>query len=257
MRRDAAPWRIMLPLCLLMLAALACGGFQLRSSATPKATAKTLTPGPGSTSTALAAAQQSPTPEATAEATSTPTPAAAVGGLTSGKNARVAASGGVNVRDKAGTAGKQVGKLNPGAVVKILGGPSQADNYTWWQIDNGAGLTGWVSMGPANDPWLQPESGSSPAITPAAGGGKLVNRAIKVGDRVQVTTQEGKVLTVRESASKDANAVARVLPGTQFTVKSGPVQKDNFTWWQLESDQAKGWAAEGDGTDHWLTPVEP
>jgi uncharacterized protein YgiM (DUF1202 family) len=257
MRRDFASWRIVLPLCLLMLSALACGGFQLRSNATPKATAKTLTPSPDGTSAALASDQRSPTPEATAAATPTPTPAPEVGGLTTGKSARVAASGGVNVRDQASTSGKQVGKLNPGAVVKILGGPAQADNYTWWQIDNGAGLTGWVSMGPANDPWLQPESGAAPAITPAAGGGKLVSRAIKVGDRVQVTTQEGKVLTVREKASKDGNAVARVLPGTQFTVKGGPVEVDGYTWWQLESDQVQGWAAEGDGTDRWLTPVEP
>ena len=72
------------------------------------------------------------------------------------------------MRDKAGTTGKQVGKLAPDQIVTLKAGPVQADNFTWWQVDTGAGLTGWVSSGPANDPWLKPDK--APAVTPAAGG---------------------------------------------------------------------------------------
>jgi hypothetical protein len=50
--------------------------------------------------------------------------------------------------------------------------------------------------------------------------------------------------------------VARSLPGTQFTVRGGPVRQDNYLWWQLEGEQVKGWAAEGEEGDRWLTPVE-
>jgi hypothetical protein len=28
-------------------------------------------------------------------------------------------------------------------------------------------------------------------------------------------------------------------------------------WWQLEGEKVSGWAAEGDGDNRWLTPVEP
>jgi hypothetical protein len=92
---------------------------------------------------------------------------------------------------------------------------------------------------------------------PAEGGGNLVNRAVKLGDRVQVTTAGNQLLTVRETPGKNAQLAARVLKGTQFTVRGGPTTQDSFVWWQLEGDKVSGWAAEGDGTDRWLTPVEP
>ena len=162
--------------------------------------------------------------------------------------------GGINVRDKAGTAGKQVGKLGPNQIVTIKAGPAQADNFIWWQVDTGTGLTGWVSSGPAEDPWLTPDKAT--VVTPAAGGGRLVDRVIKVGDLVQVTTVEGRVLTVRDAANTDGAPVARVLPGTQFTVLAGPEEQGGLTWWEIQGEQLKGWAADGDGTDRWLTPVE-
>ncbi len=165
----------------------------------------------------------------------------------------MSATGGVNVRDTASTSGKLIAKLGPGAIVTIRSGPTQADDYTWWEIDDGAGVVGWVAAGTKDDPWLVVEAGQGPAT----GGGKLVNRAVRLGDRVQVTTEEGKLLTVRDAAGMDAVAVARALPGTQFVVRGGPIRQDGYLWWQLEGDQVKGWAAEGETNDRWLTPVEP
>jgi hypothetical protein len=257
MRRNPGQWRALLPCALLFLAAVACGGFQLRPTATPgspgEAAGKpTATIRPARiTSIPTSAA---PTAPPTGAPTTTPTPAIATGGLATGQAASVLAVGGINVRDKASTTGKQVGKLAPGQIVTIKSGPVQAENFTWWQVDTGSGLIGWVSSGPPNDPWLKPDKGT--VVTPAAGGGGLVNRPIKVGDLVQVTTLVGRVLTVRDSANTDGIPVARVLTGTQFTVRAGPEQQGGFTWWQVEGDQVQGWAAEGDGTDRWLTPVE-
>ncbi|MGE5603658.1 MAG: SH3 domain-containing protein, partial [Nitrososphaerales archaeon] len=146
-----------------------------------------------------------------------------------------------------------------GAVVKVLEGPQNADNYDWYRVEAGGGLTGWVAAGPANDPWLKiedqagaPSAGATPTPAPL----KLVDRAIKVGDRVQVTTESTQVLTVRQDAGKGARTVAKVPRGTLFTIKSGPVQQDGLTWWELQSDTVNGWAAEGDGKTRWLTPVE-
>jgi hypothetical protein len=257
MTRTSVRWRILLPFTMVLLASLACGGFQLRPTATPEIS-RSAADRPVATAepTSLAATPAaSPIPEAAAAPSATPTPNIPTAGLAVGKSARVAAIGGVNVRDKASTGGKQVGKVGTGQSVTLRGGPVQADNFTWWQIDNGAGLTGWVSMGPVEDPWLKVDDGAPP-ITPAAGGGQLVDRAIKVGDLVQVTTEESRVLTVRDAPGKDGQAVAHSLPGTQFTVKSGPDNRDDLTWWQIEGESINGWAAEGDGTDRWLTPVE-
>jgi hypothetical protein len=257
MRRNRAQWRALLPGALLLLATLACGGFQLRPTAVPDSSGSAA----GKSTATTRPARVTPTPTSAAPTvaptiapTITPTLAIETGGLAVGQAVRVLAVGGINVRDKAGTTGKQVGKLSPNQVVTIKSGPVQADNFTWWQVDTGSGLTGWVSSGPVNDPWLKTDK--APAVTPAAGGGRLVERPIKVGDLVQVTTLEGRVLTLRDAANKDAAPVARILPGTVFTVRAGPESQGDLTWWQIEGDQVKGWAAEGDGTDRWLTPIE-
>jgi SH3-like domain-containing protein len=248
-------WQILLPLGMLLFATLACGGFQIRvtPAATPSpqanreaAAAATVTRPPATTPTATAAA----TRPATATLSPTPTPAA---GLAPGKTARVTASGGINMRDNPSTSAKTVSRLAANAIVTIKDGPKDADGYTWWQVDDGSGNIGWAATGTKDDPWLSPEKGSAPA---ASGGGKLVNRAVRVGDRVQVTTQEGKMLTIRDGAGTGGAMVARSLPGTQFTVRSGPVNQDGYLWWELEGEQVKGWAAEGEEGDRWLTPIE-
>jgi len=120
------------------------------------------------------------------------------------------------VRDQSSAGAKMLGNLKPNALVTIRSGPVQADNFTWWQIDDGAGLVGWVAGGTKDDPWLTLEKSAAPA----AGGGKLANRPIRLGDRVQVTMTAGKALTVREAAGVGSTKVALSLPGTQFNVRA-------------------------------------
>jgi hypothetical protein len=250
---------IWVPLGFLILAVVACGGFQVR--VTPEPTAPATAEPPASTENAAAQtaeptlaaptpAQATPVPLTAPVQSPQPSPASAT--LAPGQSARVTAGGGLNMRDVASSKGKLLGRVLQGTVVKIVAGPTQAENYAWWQIDNGAGQVGWVAAGPAEDPWLAPEQPSATATS----GGKLVNRAIQLGDRVQVTTQGNQVLSVRETPGKNAALAARVLAGTQFTVRGGPTKQDGLVWWQLEGEQVSGWAAEGDGTDRWLTPVE-
>jgi hypothetical protein len=256
MRDKSARWRLILPLALLMLAVLACGGFQVRvtpAPATPTASPEAATPEAGVTLTA--APTEAVAATATITATAAPTAAPAQpGALAVGGTAKVTVTGGLNMREQADRQSRQVGKLNSGAIVTIIGGPSQADDYTWWQVDDGKGLKGWVAEGSGADKWLVPEA------PPAAGTGgatsRLVNRPIQLGDTVQVTTGGTQVLTIRQEAGLDAAAVARALNGTEFVVRGGPVRQDELTWWHLENDQMQGWAAEGRGEDRWLTPVE-
>jgi hypothetical protein len=240
----------LMPLGMLFLATVACGGFQVRVTPVPK-TAQMIV---ATSTTAPATNTPAPTKTPTRPVTPAPSPttAADTSGLAPGKSARVTASGGVNVREKSSASGKMLGNLKPNVIVTIRSGPVQADNFTWWQVDDGAGLVGWVAGGTKEDPWLTLNASD----VPAAGGGKLVNRPIRLGDSVQVTMQEGKALTVREAAGTSSTRVALALPGTLFNIRGGPVSQDGLTWWQLEGEKIKGWGAEGQEGERWLTPVE-
>ena len=251
MRSKPKYWPILLPFTMLVLSTVACGGFQIR--VTPAAS-----PSPQSNRAAATATRPPSTPTAAVAPTTAPTtvPTATstpVAGLAPGKSARVVASGGVNMRDNPSSTGTLITRVAPDTVVKVVDGPKDAEGYTWWQIDDGKGNVGWVAGGTKDEPWLKEEGGSAPS---ASGKGMLVDRAVRVGDRVEVTTQEGKLLSIRETAGINGTLVARALSGTQFTVRNGPVQQDGYLWWELEGEQVKGWAAEGEKSDRWLTPVE-
>lgn len=251
MRVNRIRLSILMPFGLLFLAAMACGGFQVRVTPVPKtpqmivATSTTApptnTPSPVKAPTLAATLAPSPTPTQTVTSDLAP-----------GSTARVTANGGVNVREQRSASAKMLGNLKPNTVVTIRSGPAQADNFTWWEIDDGAGLVGWVAGGTKEDPWLTLDTSTGPA----AGGGKLANRPIRLGDRVQVTMPSGKALTVREAAGTSATRVALALPSTLFSVRGGPVNQDGLTWWQLEGETIKGWAAEGQEGERWLTPVD-
>ena len=256
----ASALRIWLPLGLLVLAMVACGGFQVRVTPTV-APAPTAEPSAPSGEALAPTAEPTLAPPATAPATAAPVsvetpappPTTEPTTLAPGRTARVVAGGGLNMRDVASAKGKQIGRLLQGAVVTVVAGPTQADDYAWWQVDNGAGQVGWVAAGTADDPWLVPEQNTGPA----QGGGNLVNRAVKLGDRVQVTTEGNQLLSVRETPGKNAALAARVVRGAQFAVRGGPTKQDDLVWWQLEGENVSGWAAEGDGTTRWLMPIEP
>lgn len=255
-------WGIWLPLGLLVLTMVACGGFQVRvtPTAAPSPTAEPPTPSgeelaPTAEPTLAlpTAAPQTPQPIGTEAPSQSPQPTAEPTTLGPGRTARVVAGGGLNMRDVASAKGKQIGRLLQGAVVTVVAGPTQADDYAWWQVDNGAGQVGWVAAGTADDPWLVADQNTGPA----QGGGNLVNRAVKLGDKVQVTTEGNQLLSVRETPGKNAALAARVVRGTQFTVRGGPTKQDDLVWWQLEGENVSGWAAEGDADNRWLTPIEP
>ena len=253
MRGQPNRWSMWFPLVFLLIAALACGGFQAR--ATPTTPASGGTPGTNAVAMAVATASTTAIPTAgNAEPpTATPSPTATeVVGLAKGKSARVVASGGLNVRGEAAASAALQGKLNPGVVVSVADGPVSGDNYTWWQIDDNSGLVGWVADGTETEPWLVEELGSGPASS----GGTLVDRAVRLGDRVQVTTRDSRALTVRSAAGISATEMARLMPGTQLIVRGGPIRQDGLLWWQLEGETVNGWAADGEEGDRWLTPVE-
>ncbi|MCP4519569.1 MAG: SH3 domain-containing protein [Delftia sp.] len=100
---------------------------------------------------------ESPTPEveqATAAATAPPPDVIAVGGYV-----RVAAPPGLTFRDAASTGGARLLVLDSGSVLLVIGGPQEADGYTWWKLrklDDGA--EGWSAASAGDDILLAPAS---------------------------------------------------------------------------------------------------
>ena len=67
--------------------------------------------------------------------------------LVVGSKAKVVGTGGsgLNVRSAAGTGQARIKTLPDGTLVEVIGGPTEADGFTWWQIRDEAGVTGWVA----------------------------------------------------------------------------------------------------------------
>jgi hypothetical protein len=168
--------------------------------------------------------------------------------LSAGEPARVTAPAGLNYRDQPSTSGELLGQMNTGQVVSVLEGPVAADDYTWWQLDDGDGNVGWAADGDGETEWLSPQIGEP----------QPVNRTPRVGERVVVTMPGSGQLSVRAQPGTNAALIQRVSSGSQYTVEAGPQTANGFTWFQIRSDDGNlvGWAADGDGSARWLSPLE-
>jgi uncharacterized protein YgiM (DUF1202 family) len=76
----------------------------------------------------------------TGEPTAAPATTLAIGG-----KAVANAGAGLNMRSGAGTGQSVVKRLPKDTEVEIIGGPKEANDYTWWQVRDSAGVTGWVA----------------------------------------------------------------------------------------------------------------
>jgi uncharacterized protein YgiM (DUF1202 family) len=246
----------LLVLSLLWIAPiLACGSFQPRPTPsptpnlTPAADAAILVPTntPGILEAPIIVEPTATfTPEPTPTITPTPIPGTV---LEVGQPARVAAAGGLNLRDTASSAGNLLTRLSVGQRLTVLEGPVSADGFVWWRVDDGQGNVGWAAQGDGTDDWLTPQLGTD--VQP-------VNRPPRVGDRVRVTMDAGQQLSVRTTPGTDAPIVTRVNSGVEFTILAGPQSANGFIWYQIRSDdgQTQGWAADGNDTTRWLSPLE-
>ena len=232
------------------LVTLACGSFVPRPTPVPR---------PSPTTIVESSAQQQATPTPTVPlATSvptrvvptptfTPTPVPGTE-LIVGEPARVSAAQGLNARKTPSVTGDRAGRYPPGAIVSILEGPVTADGYRWWRVGNNE-LSGWVADGDADgaEEWLSPKVGST----------QPVNRAVQLGDEVVVTVGAGGLLKVRAQAGTNSPVEHQVPENSQLSIVEGPVEANGFRWWRVsDGGSVTGWAAEGNSTDRWLTPLE-
>lgn len=241
-------WSIIAPFFVLAIASLACGSFAPRPTPAPTPIA-TPTPVPDRAPTVEAGGvvdlptsvptRAAPTP------TFTPTPVPGTT-LVVGQPARVVAADGLNVRKDAGVSGERIGRFAPNARVIVLEGPVDTDGYRWWRVGTNQ-LAGWVAEGDGAEAWLSAQIGER----------RPVSRAVRLGDDVVVTTGEGGFLKVRIEPGLGAPVEHELDSESQLNVTEGPVEADGYRWWKVTDGQdVTGWAAEGDNTDRWLTPLE-
>jgi uncharacterized protein YgiM (DUF1202 family) len=250
-------WRLraLLAVSLIWLGpTLACGSFAPRPTPTPTPPPADTAVAEPPTETPVISLSNTPVPVAVTEAvateaptatfTATPVPGTA---LSIGQPARVVAPDGLNMRDQPTSSGQLLLLLPSNQRVTVLEGPTEAEGFRWWRVDDGGGNVGWVAESDGETEWLSPRMGES----------QPVDRSPRVGDRVQVTMSTGD-LSVRVTPGTDAQLVTRVAQGQQFTVMGGPQEASGYTWYQIRSDDGsvEGWAADGDGTDRWLSPLE-
>lgn len=257
--RHSGRYGFLLLSLLWLIPALACGSFAPRPTPTPTVVtpnepfAATAESGnaDASPTTALVVTPASLIPTSTPEPIPTPTftvtpvPGTA---LQAGQQARVTAPAGLNVRSIASSGGTLIIQLGTGQLVTVVEGPTNAENFTWWRIDDGQGNVGWAADGDGETEWLSPQVGEP----------QPVNRAPQVGDRVVVSMPNNGQLSVRAVPGTGAALLTRVNNGQQLTIFDGPEQAGGFTWYRVRSDngQVEGWAAAGDGEDRWLRPIE-
>ncbi len=234
---------------------MGCGSFVPPPESTPTLT----TPSPTPTIIVHQTATKTPppavralyltlTPTATATIPKpTPTPTPYPGLVHLGQPARVLARTGLNVREFPSPKATRLGNLPPNAVVVVTDGPVEAEGFLWWQIDNQYGLAGWVAGSDGEDVWLSGELGEK----------RPVNRPVRLGDVVMVTTANGRNLSIRYEPGIHGLLKRRVVAGTHLQVIDGPILLDNIRWWKVQrADGLTGWAAEGGKRERWLSPLE-
>ncbi len=228
----------------------------------------------GATSTPATVVLDTPTPTAAAPiASDTPfitAPIIATSTLTNtpqlavGVDAQVTQDGNLRVRTQPTANADIIVKLAPGVKLRIVGGPQQAEGYTWWQVGdwpNASGSTGWC----AGD-FLQPvanQSALAPTVTlpspvPSPTALPVLSNPpapqLAIGSDALVT-QDGN-LRVHSQPAAAADVVVELSAGRRIHIIGGPQQADGHTWWQVggwpDSNGATGWCA-----GEFLQPVSP
>jgi uncharacterized protein YgiM (DUF1202 family) len=114
---------------------------------------------------------------------------------------------------------------------------------------------GGAAVAPTDTPSIiiEPTATSSPEPTPTFTPTPEPGTALQVGQPARVIAPGG--LNLRDNPSSGANLLTQLGVGQRVSVTEGPVAADGYIWWKLDDGQGSiGWAAEGDGTDEWLTP---
>lgn len=154
-----------------------------------------------------------------------------------GDRVRVAVSS-LNVRITPG--GTKIGTVSLGAQGIVKAGPTDASDFTWWQVQYDSGVLGWSVEGVEGVEFL------IKAIDVPGGGG---GAAFSLGDRVRPTAN----LRVRSAPSLSAATLTIKSTADTGQIIGDPIFSSPYQWWQIRwSGGLEGWSAEGDETRNYL-----
>lgn len=153
-------------------------------------------------------------------------------------------SGSLNLRAEPSTSADSIAQLSEGVELTVIGGPEEADDYTWWQVEGvfeESDVEGWladeflelVSVAVVEEPEASPQA--TPGATPTA------EVAFSEGDIVALSEVN---VRVREEATVDSEPIDVFDEGTEFEVTGAPVEADDYIWFPvtLVSDASiSGW----------------
>lgn len=144
-------------------------------------------------------------------------------------DAVVVTGGSLNLRADATLGADVVAAMPNGTLATVLSGPVTADGLPWYELDTAGYGQGWSAAG-----FLVASGGSASA---ASGGAPFASGAILFvmagGDR----------LNLRSAASLSATVVAKLPQSSRVVVTGGPVTKDGYDWYRLDTDFGSGWSA--------------
>jgi len=98
---------------------------------------------PTATPTVFVRPTFTPVPTPTSTPTPTPTPIPPPTEIAVGGNVQIV--DGVNFRIEPTTSGQLIRALAGGVVLEVVGGPQDADGFTWWQLKDVDGSIGWAA----------------------------------------------------------------------------------------------------------------
>jgi uncharacterized protein YgiM (DUF1202 family) len=128
----------------------------------------------------------------------------------------------LNLREEPSTDAEILDQLPEDTSVVILYGPETANGYDWYEVDTTDYGSGWVV--------------ADFLVYPAT-----EEPAIEVGDTVVVI--DG-TLNLRGEPGLDAEILDTLPDGTVLEVTDGPEDADDYTWFEVSSDDFDtGWVA--------------
>jgi uncharacterized protein YgiM (DUF1202 family) len=143
----------------------------------------------------------------------------------------VVLDGPLNVREEATLSGSIIDQLPTAELADILAGPISADDYTWYQVESEAGVSGWVA-----GEFLGREGDDLPA---GDDGGESAGFAI--GDAARATVED---LNFRADPSTEAEVLDTIDLDALFLIRDGPVSADGYTWYFVFNYYyGEGWVA--------------
>ncbi len=131
-----------------------------------------------------------------------------------------------NMRVLPGLQNSVVARLPYGTSLTITDGPTSVDGYTWYAVTTGRYGDGWVAS-------VVFGSVTAPTTPPSTG-------AFQIGDTVKVNTDR---LNLRSTPSTSGSVVTVMPSGTAGTIIAGPRDANGYSWYQLRTASAMGWAA--------------